>query len=371
MRSTRNVVAVMLAAGLLAVAGISGTVYAHGPGGPGGPGFHPGGPGIKPLPSGWAWPSDELHSFVLKSHDPVKPVPSKAPLPTPPVPTCTPAPVSGGSAAPSAAATSATAAGDRSIAAMLLKGQMPGGRDDLAKLMADWRGRYQSEWAKTFCAVDPLRKALDKQISGKIGSLQSLIGQVGKAPGLSSADMASVDGELNSLIADLTALKTKVDAETTLAGLQADLATLNGNGHVYRTVGQWVRVIVGAEKAIAAGPDLVALEATVAGQIAAATPGPEITDAQTFLNDMKLSVTEGEGLAGPIPAALLAITPAQLASGAGDAAIAKANADLFRAMWDLQLARWSAARAQHEIKESTASPAPTEKPKPAASASPI
>lgn len=368
MRSTRNVVAVMLAAGLLAVAGISGTVYAHGPGGPGGPGFHPGGPGIKPLPSGWAWPSDDLHSFVLKSHDPGKTMPTKLPLPTPPVPTCTPAPVSSSSAAP---ASNGAVTGNESIAAMLLMGQMPGGREDLARLMADWRGRYQSEWAKTFCAVDPLRKALDKQISGKIGSLQSLIGQVGKAPGLSSADMAAIDAELNSLIADLTALKTKVDAETTLAGLQADLATLNAKAHVYRTVGQWVRIILGAEKAIAAGPDLVALEATVAGQIAAASPGPEITDAQTFLNDMKLSVTEGEGLAGPIPAALLAITPAQLASGAGDAAIAKANADLFRAMWDLQLARWSAARAQHEIKESTASPAPIEKPKPAPSASPI
>jgi hypothetical protein len=357
MRSSRSVLAVILSAGLLAMAGVSGTVAAHNPG----EGFPPGHPGTsaKPLPSGWAWPSD-LGTFVLKSHPPKpteKPEPTKSPHPTPTV-TCPPASTASSSSASSAAA-------------MLQKGQAAEVRESWAKLIDDWRGRFQAEWAKQYCSIGTLRSALDRQIGGSTQSLQGLIGQVGGIAGLSASDKAAIDGELNSLIADLGALKTKVDGETTLAALQADLATLNGKAHLYRTVGQWVRLIVGAEKAIAAGPGLIALENTIAGLIAAAPPGPEITDAQTHLDNMKLAVTEGEGLAGPLPATLLAITPAQLASGAADLTLAKVSLDLFRANWDLQLARWSAGAAQYEIKEATATPKPKATPTPVASPTPV
>jgi len=135
-------------------------------------------------------------------------------------------------------------------------------------------------------------------------------------------------------------------------------------------VWQWARLILGAEKTIAAGPDLIALENTIAGQIAAAPQGPETTDAQTYLDRMKQAVTDGETLAGPLQATLLAITPAQLASGAADATLAKVNMDLLHAMWDLQLARMDAARAQREIKEATATPKPTMTPTPAATPTP-
>jgi hypothetical protein len=361
MRNPRTVVAVILAAGLLATAGISGTVYAHGPGGGFPPRFPPGiGSSARPLPSGWAWPSDDLHSFVLKSFAPrpsQKPEPSKVPHPTQ---TCPPA--SGASPAPTAALTSAID--------LLRNGKFPAGRASWDQLVSDWRGRFESEFTKQFCSVDPLRSVLDKQITGRIGSLQGLIGQVGGVAALSASDKTAIDNEINSLIADLHALKTKVDAETTLAALQADLATLTSSAKTYRSVWQWVHDIVGAEKAIAAGPVLVTLEGTVATQIAAAPPGPETVDAQTFLDNMKLAVTAGEALAGPLPATLLAITPAQLSSGADDATLAASSKTLFLATWDLQLARWSAAMAQRELVEASA-PAPTAKPTPAATATPV
>jgi hypothetical protein len=369
MRSPRKMLAVVLAAGLLAAAGVSGTVVAHGPGGgpPGGwppVGWPPIGPGTsaKPLPSGWAWPSDDLHSFGIK---PGRPLPSKdpdktkSPNPSPPAFVCPPASASASASAPSVV-------GDFSKLGLQLKGGLPGG--NWPGFVAAWRAHFQVGITKQFCSIPPLRAELDRLIAGKIKSLQDMVGQVGSAPGLSAAGKTTIDGELNSLIADLQALKTKVDAETTLAALQADLATLTGKAHLYRTVAVWVRLIIEAENVISAGPGLVSLENTIAGQIAAAPPGPETTDAQTFLDNMKLSATQAETLAGPIPAMLLAITPAQLASGAADTTITKANVDLFQAMWDLKLAHWSAFWAQLELKEaaatskSPATPTPTPTP---------
>jgi hypothetical protein len=359
-----------MAAGLLATAGIGGTVSAHNPRG----GFPPVRPGTsaKPLPSAWAWPShdpkppvkpDQSPKPVQSPKPPATPAPSKSPHPAPTL-SCLPPPSAGTTPVGNVDA-------DEATAAMMLKGLDPGKGAAWVKLVSDWQKHYEAAWAQQFCSIDPLRALLDKQIAGKVKSLQDLIGQVGGSSGLSASDKTTIDNQLNSLTAGLQALKTKVDGETTLATLQADLATLNGQAPLYRSVSQWARLILGAEKTIAAGPDLIALESTIAGQIAAAPAGPETTEAQTYLDRMKQAVTDGEALAGPLPATLLAITPAQLASGAADATLAKANMDLFRAMWDLQLARLNAAGAQREIKEATATPKPTKTPAPVATPTPV
>jgi hypothetical protein len=344
---SRNLLAALIASGLIAVAGFSGTVAAHDPGRGGDPG-HPGHPGTSanPLPSGWAWPSD-LKTAAVKSHAPnntEKPEPSKSPHPTPAL-TCSPTSTSSQTPAPSAG-----------TAALDGKSRF---QDMWDKTVADWHDHYNAVWAKDFCAIDPLRKTLDNEIASRTRELQGLVGQIGKS-GLSSAGQATADTELNSLIADLAALKTKVDAETTLAALQADYQTLAGKAHLYLAVEQWARLLVGSQKLIAAGPDLTTLETKIAAEIAAAPAVPETADAQIYLNNMKLAVTDGEALAAPLPAALLAITPSQLADGSAAAMLASINVTFTRASWDLQLARWSATWAEHEINEATATPKPTQ-----------
>jgi len=334
-----RILAVVLASSLVVLAGLGSTVAAHDPGhGPGLPGTS-----AKPLPSGWAWPSD-LKTAPARSHEPgatPRSQPSKSPRPTPTL-TCP--------ATPASIATSASATAPSSLGSFLsdLKGNW-------GKLAAGLYGPASSTWLKSYCAIDPLRKTLDTEISGRIGGLQDLIKDVAKS-GLDASDQTQVDTELNSLIADLQTLKTKVDGETTLAALQADYQTLAGKGHIYRTVELWVNLLVSSEKLIAAGPALVTLESKIAAEIAAAPEVPETADAQVFLNDMKLAVSEGEGLAAPLPATLLAITPAELASGSADVTLSGADITLSRASWDLWLARWSAACAAHELKEATATP---------------
>jgi hypothetical protein len=335
---TRNVLTAMLAACLLAVVGFSGAVVAHDPNG-----GHQGIPGssARPLPSGWAWPSDLK---TQKPHDPQKvEKPDKTSKPDPaksdkPTLACIVAPGSTATPVPTAAPTAAPAA-------VKLKGNQSGFKDELDKLTSDWRGRFNGTWTKVYCQVDPLRMLLDKQISGRVSSLQDLITKIGKS-GLGASDQAVVDSELNSLITDLNALKVKVDAETTLAGLQADLQTFNANAHLLRTVSQWAQLIVGAEKLIASESDLATLQSKVAAEVAAAPAGPETADAKLYLNNMNLAIAAGTSLVATLPATLLAITPAHLADGSADVTLTSARATLFRAAWDFKLALWAANWAE-------------------------
>ena len=356
---TRNVLTAIVASCLLAAVGFSSVVAAHGPNG-----GHPGFPGssAKPLPSGWAWPSDlptQKPHDPLKTQDPAKTTKSEPVKTTKPPLTCTPVPTA--TTAPTTAPTSAPAA-------VQLTGKQLSFKGDLDKLTGDLRGRFNDTWPKVFCQIDPLRTLLDKQISGRVSSVQDLIAKVGKS-GLGASDQATIDGELNSLITDLNALKAKVDGETTLAGLQADLQTFNAEATLFRTVTQWTELIVGAQKLIASEPDLATLQAKVAAEVAGAPAGPETADAQLYLKNMNLAIVAGTSLVAPLPALLLAITPAHLADGSAAATLTSARATLFHASWDFQLARWAAHWAEHEVKEATAPPAASSTPK--ATATPV
>ncbi len=353
---SKKVIAAVIAAGLLAFAGLSGTVAAHDPGAGfgSGPGF-PGASG-KPVPSAHVLPSG-LKTFTPRTP---KPESSVKPLPTRPPLTCAPAPTA--SATPSSSAEAGV------VGSFLDGSRMPGFGPELGLAVFQAESRFYADYAKDFCNIDALRKTLDKLITGRINQFQSLVTRAGKA-GLDAPSLAIVDGELNSIVTGLQSLKTTVDAETTLAGLQADFKTFLGDGSVDRTVQSWASLIIGSERLIAAGPGLVTLENKIATEISAAPAGPETTDAQKFLDDMEAKVTAGEALVAPLPAELLAITPAQLADGSANSTLADARVALFSASWDIQMGRWSAARAKWELAEATATPTPTATP--TATATPI
>ena len=359
-RISMKVVAAVLAASLRAVTGLSGGA-AHDPGhGGGGPGFP--GTSAKPLPSGWTWPSD-LPSHAVKTHmpDPSKaPEASKAPKPTKP-------PKLPANCTPVVTPTSSPVVGLTS-----LKTSAFGVGKDEARAIGIWdqrigllQGHIDATFDKVYCAPIPLQKTLDAQISGRIKTIQSWVKQV-DGSGLGTSDKATVDAELNGLISGLQTLKTKVDSETTLAALQADYQTLKSEGTTFRTVELWVQEIVGVEKLISSEAKLTTLEATIATGIAGAPAGPETTDAQLFLNDMKSALANGEALVSPLPAQLLAITPTQLSDGSATPILTSVRVQLAIAKWDFNLAGWAAKWAQQEIKQASATPKPTVTPKPTA-----
>ncbi len=318
----RNMLAALLAAGLLVLSAFGSTALAHG--GPGGgPGFGGHDPGSSPKPH----PSVAPTQKAKPSHD-VKVTGPGWHLPSPI--DCSKISAPSGSPAPTAASTGAVSDNVnphfKPADTFIL---------ELSKIADSWGRNFDGTVRAQLCSVQAIQTSADKEIASQVKMLGNLAVRVGKITGLSSADQAILTGEINGLTGDLNALKAKIDAETTLAGAQADLVTLSNDSVYARSIGYQVRLIACAESAIAQGTKLGTLATTLAGQIAAAPSGIDTAAAQTYLTDMNTQVASAAALVGPLPASLLALTPAQLQAGKGDPTLAKAGADLWQASFDL------------------------------------
>jgi hypothetical protein len=343
--SSRRTFVALLAAGLLVVAGSS-TAMAHW----GGPGI--GGPGVWPVSSDKPRPS-------LASH------PAKPSFVIPPRQTFTPGWLKGSvcetAPAPTASPTATTVATGAELTdtnSAVAHGFGLGG--DWPSLSGHWNFGAIASLRQSLCTVDGLKTAFDNEIARREKALAGLSTWIGKAKVLSSADAATLTGEINSLTAALQALKTKGDAATTVADLQADLKELQANSTLYRTVWTWVHLVVGAEYSSAAGPLFDKVTTKIADEIATAKGlGKDTTAAQADLDAMNASIAKGEALAKPLAATLLALTPTQLANGSAAPVLTSAKTTLFEAWKDFWTARMDAHKALDALTNLLPKPTPT------------
>jgi hypothetical protein len=297
-RSRKTLVA-FIAGGLLVLTAVTGTTLAHGFGpGRGGGGW------IDPHPHGSAQPSHAVKASHeigpwLNGHDPKQ---FECANGTVPAPTATPA---------------ATAASENQ------SDNKPG---------ANLRS----------CSLAELKAAADKKIANLIASLQSVNGRVAKLTSVSDSDKAGLTSEITAAIADLTALKVKVDAETTVADVQADRKTIATESVFVRGIVLQVRLLGGVDEILAEDVKLDAQAVTLASAIAAAPSGIDTAAAQKYLDDMKADIAAARALAAPLTAKLLALTPADLKAGKSSPALAGVLSDWVHAKVDNIKARMDA-----------------------------
>ncbi len=313
----RNSLAALLAVGLLVLAGLSSTALARGQG-------HPG-DSVRPHPTSHPDPSSKP---TPKVHPSPKPEPSKGHK----LPDCKPSATTSASSASTSADTSASVVlkDDPELAAKKI-----GGGKTLSGLSDKVHGRM----LEVACSIDGLRTATSKHAANDIRSLQRLLAKVATSKTLTDSERATLTAELNGLIAQLQVLKAKIDAETTLEGLQADSTALSTLFRSFGPVVKQVNLVMAADSVIAAGPKFEALETRLASLIAAAPAGTDTSKAQALLDDIKKQVAEAESLVGSLPATLLALTTAQLQAGAGDQVLKDARTALEKARKDLRTAQ--------------------------------
>jgi hypothetical protein len=199
---------------------------------------------------------------------------------------------------------------------------------------------WMKDFDKTACTLDGLRASSDARIAKFVKSLQGLDTRIGKITALTSGEKAGLTAEVDSEIADLNALKTKIDAETTIAAIQADLAALANESVYIRSISLQIGMIGGAENILVSLTKLDTQVATFTTEIAAAPAGIDTTAAQKYLDDLKTRIAEAKSLASPLPASLLALTEAQLRAGKADPTVAAA----FKAYWRASFDTWMARR---------------------------
>lgn len=361
--SSRKALVALLAAGLIVVAGSS-TAMAHW-GGPGAGG--PGGFPIssdKPHPSLVSHPAKPSLSVQLReTHMPGDPGWLKGSVcgtsPATASPTAT--------AAPATASPASTNAEQTDTKSVVARGLGLGG--DWPAISGHWTSGAIEHLRQSLCTVDGLKTALDNEIVRREKALAGLISWIGKVKVLPTADAAKLTGELNSLTADLQTLKTKVDAETTVAALQTDLQQVQSNLTVYRTVWMWVHLVVGAEYTSSAGTLFDKVSTKIAAEIVTAQGlGKDTTSAQALLDAMKAAVAQAASLAQPVSATLLALTPSQLANGSAAPILTSARSTLLQAQKDLWTARQDAHKALETLEQLL--PEPTKTPKATPTATP-
>jgi hypothetical protein len=171
-----------------------------------------------------------------------------------------------------------------------------------------------------------LRSFGDCEIARRLTTLHQLATVVNGSRGLTPADAAHLSSEIAGDVGGLTNLRAAIDAQTRIVPLKADLIQMVNNYRVYVLLGPQVRLAIAADSELALKPDFDALATTLAGRIsAAAANGKDVAAAQIALAAMKSAVAEAVALAGPVPARLAALTPANYVSAGAQTVIRNAR----------------------------------------------
>jgi hypothetical protein len=170
--------------------------------------------------------------------------------------------------------------------------------------------------ARSAATAASLKAFADCEIGRRLTTLGQLSSAVGAAKSLTSSDASSLSSIISGDKTALTALKTSVDGASTAAGLRLAIVQIVSKYRIYELVVPQVNLTIAADTALAIKPHFDQISTDLAARIATAQgKGKDVTAAQADLSAMNTSVVNAVALASPIPAALLAMTPAGYGSG--------------------------------------------------------
>jgi len=209
----------------------------------------------------------------------------------------------------------------------------------------------QAAALKGGAAVETARAFGDCEINRRFTTLDALSAKIAASKVLTSSDAAALQSEVASTKMGLTSLKASIDSETSLPALKVDIAKIAADYRVYLLVAPQVNLVSAADGVVAAQTKFAEVNTKLAARIAAAkAAGKNTAAAQTALNAMNTAVANAVGLAQPLPAKLLPLTPAQYNSGTAGPIVTSARAALGHARDQLKAAMASAKACRDALK---------------------
>ena len=192
---------------------------------------------------------------------------------------------------------------------------------------------------KAGATVDKLHAFGDCEINRRFTTLDSLTAKITSSKVMTSADKTALQGEIGSTRSGLTSLKATIDAETAIPALRVDITKIATDYRVYLLVAPQVHLVNAADGVLAAQTKFADVGTKLAARIATAkAAGKDTTAAQADLDAMNAAVAAAGNLAGPVPAKLLPLTPAQYNGGTAGPVLTSARAALTQARNDLKSA---------------------------------
>jgi hypothetical protein len=209
----------------------------------------------------------------------------------------------------------------------------------------------QAAAVKAGATVETIRALGDCEIARRMTTLDALSARITSSKRLTTADAAELQSEIAADKTGLTALKGTIDTETDIAALKADVAKIATDYRVYVLLARKVNLVSAADGVLAAQAKFATLNTKLADRIAAAkAAGKDTTAAQASLDAMNAAVTKAVGLAQPLPAQLLALTPAQWNDGTAKPILDNARTALGQARDQLKAAIAAAKACRDALK---------------------
>ncbi len=150
----------------------------------------------------------------------------------------------------------------------------------------------------------------NNEIERRISTLQHLTDKLSSAFKLSDSDTAALTNEVNGEIDSLKALKTKLDADNTVADAQNDVKTIITEYRVYVLIAPKVHLVKVAADQQAAETRLLALIPKLESRINdAKSAGKNVTSLESGLADMKARLAKAQPLSSDVESSVINLQP--------------------------------------------------------------
>lgn len=148
------------------------------------------------------------------------------------------------------------------------------------------------------------------EISRRLSTLQGLGAKISSATKLTSGDQASLSGEVTDETNGLLALKTSLDADTTVSAAQTDAQSIISGYRVYALVVPKVNFIKAADDQQVAEANLSALAPKLQSRIdSAKSAGKNVGTMQDALDDLTKQVGNAQTISSSVEASVIGLQP--------------------------------------------------------------
>jgi hypothetical protein len=150
----------------------------------------------------------------------------------------------------------------------------------------------------------------DAEISRRLTLLGTLNAKINATTKLTSSDKASLSAEVASEINGLTALKAKLDVETTVSAAVADAQSIVSDYRVFALIVPKISLIQAADDQQVVESKLIAFAAKLQTRLdSAKAKGKDTSSAQAQLDDLRAKVTASQAISLSVEAKVIVLQP--------------------------------------------------------------
>src|SRR5579862_790448 len=150
----------------------------------------------------------------------------------------------------------------------------------------------------------------DAEINRRLTTLNSLSGKISSDSRLSSTAKTTLTAQVTSEISNLTSLKAKLDAETTLDGASADAKSIISDYRVYALIVPKILLIRTADDQLVVESKLTALAGKLQSRISQAqSSGKDVSTLTSLLSDLNSKVSASQAISSSIEQKVINLQP--------------------------------------------------------------